>query len=165
MGTIREAAQRLTHGYCQQRMKRGALNMLKKIDPIKQWQSKAWIDLKQPPQGKNGQITLTSFVPNDQRLIGRFKLKPNRTYLFSARIKTDEVRITESGGRYGACLEANGRYSINVTGTTDDWQYVAVEFDTDDSGMADLMFRLGGRGSITKGAATFSQWSLLEIIR
>lgn len=164
-GTIRASAQRMTEDYYQQRIKRGAVNMLKGIDPLKRWQSKAWIDLKQSPQGKGNQVTLANEVANDQRLIGRFKLKPDRTYLFSARVKATDVEITESGGRYGACLEANGRYSISVTGTTKDWVYVAVEFETDDTGMADLMFRLGGRGSITKGSAAFSQWSLMEIHR
>ena len=49
-----------------------------------------------------------------------------------------------------------------MTGTTKDWNYIAVEFQTDDTGMADLLFRLGGRGSTAQGTATFRDWSLLE---
>ena len=166
-GTLRDAALRLTQKYMRQQIKAGAKNLLAGLPQKGQWRSESWKPVKYATPkvvrfASSYSITMNNIKANDHRMIRSMELEPNTAYLFAATIQTVNLEIAAASGLCGAAIEAGNQRSRSVTGTQKR-QYVATEFVTGADGKADVLLRIGAKGSFAKGSATFSNLRLIEL--
>ena len=116
-----------------------------------------------------GRFALELFTPsrNDLFLQQAVAVKPDRDYLFSGWVKTDDVRVLEGNRGLGAHLSlftaGLERESAAIVGSTADWTYLTLAFN---SGSRDVVYlgpRLGNRDSMAGGRAWFDDLRLVEL--
>lgn len=120
------------------------------------------LDRRRVHEGK-ASLSLTTDVADDVAVGQKVRVKPNTQYVLSGWIKTEDVRIVEAGGEFGASLGVMGTWEANRSFTgTRDWARVSVEFNTGNRDTVEVAARLGHNGSTATGRAWFDDLELVE---
>jgi dolichyl-phosphate-mannose-protein mannosyltransferase len=109
----------------------------------------------------NKSLTISSFVPNDVRLVQTINVDQNMLYRFSAWLKVKDV----PKGSKGANLSVIGELvtSLDIHGTEEEWQYRELYISTGDTTSLNLSIGLGGYGSLNSGEASFDNIVLEKV--
>jgi hypothetical protein len=120
------------------------------------------LDRRNLREGK-ASLLLTTDQADDVSVAQKVLVKPNTRYRLSGWIKTEDVRVVEAGGAFGASLSVLGGFeaSGSVTGTQD-WKRVDVDFKTGNRDSIDVAARLGHIRSTATGRAWFDDLVLVE---
>ena len=119
---------------------------------------------EQVRHGGTHSVQFETAEADDARLLQNVVVKPNTEYLLSGWIKTQDVFITQDGGRSGASLaiEETHQSTASVIATKD-WTYVTLQFNSGDRTELHLGPRLGHFGSTCTGTAWFDDLCLIEM--
>jgi len=100
---------------------------------------------------------------DDIRSRQTIEVEPYCNYLFCGWVRTENVRVEETGGTFGAHLAvSSGERSISLEGNHD-WTYVVVMFYSADRTQVEVIARLGGHGSTSTGVAWFDDLKVVKV--
>jgi hypothetical protein len=110
-------------------------------------------------------VRVSNATANDAAGTQTVTLPPDRSYLLSGWIKTDNVAHNTQGLDAGAnlCLWGTWQRTAAITGTND-WTYVRLVFNSGPTGMVTIGARLGYWGGVASGTAWFDDLRLTEIL-
>ena len=128
------------------------------------WEVRSYLKEEYSVNSASGEVTLTSYDPNDLRLCQKLAVEENSAYVFSAEISALNVM----GGR-GATLSIDNYsvdgfyiYSRNILGSTD-WTHIELSFLTgEDQTTVIAALRLGGYSELSTGTVRFRNVSLVK---
>lgn len=129
------------------------------------WSSEAWtkdasaFGWNADDQG-NGQISITSPVPNDARWCQSVTVAPGATYRVSARVKTRDVGAETAGALIA--IEPRIADSRDVRGTQD-WQTLEVTAQAGVETTWDVCLRLGSYANLNTGTVWFTDVDLVQV--
>jgi hypothetical protein len=108
--------------------------------------------------------SLENPLDDDTRLLQTVDVKPNKTYRLSGWVRTEGVRIVQSGGQVGANLAVEGgfEHSNSVIGTSG-WTLLELTFNSGNRSSVQVGPRLGHHGSTVIGKAWFDDLRLVEV--
>ena len=109
-------------------------------------------------------VRISNPTPNDTAWTQTVTLEPNRNYLLSGWIKTDDVahstQIVDAGANL--CLWGTWQRTGPITGTND-WTYVRLVFNSGPTGTVTVCARLGYWSGVASGKAWFDDLRVTEI--
>ena len=109
-------------------------------------------------------IRISNATPNDTAWTETVTLEPNRNYLLSGWIKTDDVahstQVVDAGANL--CLWGTWQRTAPITGTND-WTYVRLAFNSGPTGAVTVCARLGYWSGVASGTAWFDDLRVTEI--
>ena len=110
-------------------------------------------------------VSVTNLTPNDAAWTQTLTLEPNRNYLLSGWIKTEDVAHTTQIVDAGAnlCLWGTWQRTTALTGTND-WTYVRLVFSSGPVGAVTICARLGYSAGVASGTAWFDDLRVSEIM-
>ena len=110
-------------------------------------------------------VRISNPTPNDTAWTQTVTLQPDRNYLLSGWIKTDNVAHTTQGVDAGAnlCVWGTWQRSAPITGTND-WTYVRLVFNSGPTGTVTIGARVGYWAGVTSGTAWFDDLRVTEIL-
>ncbi|MHB8951425.1 MAG: protein kinase domain-containing protein [Pirellulaceae bacterium] len=135
------------------------------------WKVSTWVDDPRPLQfdcqvAHDGRWSarLSPGEENDVLLQQRVRVDPTATYLFSGWVKTQDVRIVQENGKFGANLSifSLSQSSGSVYGSSD-WTYLSVKFSADRQSEVVVCARLGNSHSACVGTAWFDDLCLVAL--
>jgi hypothetical protein len=109
-------------------------------------------------------VRVTNPTPNDSAWTQTVTLKPNRNYLLSGWIKTENVAHatpTDAGANLSLC--GTWERTAAITGTND-WTYVRLVFNSGPVGTVTICARLGYWAGVASGTAWFDDLRVSEIM-
>jgi hypothetical protein len=110
-------------------------------------------------------VGITADTPNDARWTQSLQLEPNRNYLLSGWIKTENVVLPDGPADRGANLSLLYTWvSTPAISGTQDWTYVSVVFNSGPSGIVHVAARLGFYGALASGTAWFDDVRVRPIL-
>lgn len=138
------------------------------VDMPETWQPNAWgsgwCTLKRSGSEAysgawSGEINCTA--EDDARWVQTIPVLPYRDYVLSGWIKTKDVQPSSQGSAPGANLSLldTWLHTTPLLGTND-WTYVHLDFNTEDSREVTVAARLGFYGGVTAGSAWFDDIQL-----
>jgi hypothetical protein len=110
-------------------------------------------------------VRISNPTPNDAAWTQTITLAPDRNYLLSGWIKTENVAHTTQLMDAGAnlCLFGTWNRTAAVTGTND-WTYVRMVFNSGPTGTVTVCARIGYWSGAASGTAWFDELRVTEII-
>jgi hypothetical protein len=110
-------------------------------------------------------VRISNPTPNDTAWTQTLTLQPDRNYLLSGWIKTDNVAHTTQGVDAGAnlCLWGTWQRSAPIIGTND-WTYVRLVFNSGPTGTVTIGARVGYWAGVASGTAWFDDLRVTEIL-
>ncbi|HET7219671.1 MAG TPA: hypothetical protein VFJ02_16560 [Vicinamibacterales bacterium] len=110
-------------------------------------------------------VRISNPAPNDAAWTQTITLEPNRNYLLSGWIRTENVARVTDGVDAGAnlCLWGTWQRTSALTGTND-WTYVRLAFNSGPSGVVSICARVGYWAGVTTGTAWFDDLQVREIL-
>jgi hypothetical protein len=104
-------------------------------------------------------------TPNDAAWTQTVTLEPDRNYLLSGWIKTENIAHVTGGVDAGAnlCLWGTWQRTAALTGTND-WTYVRMIFNSGPTGIVTICGRIGYWSGVTTGTAWFDDLQVREIV-
>ena len=109
-------------------------------------------------------VRITNPTPNDSAWMQSLTLEPNRNYLLSGWIKTEDVAHTTESVDAGAHLSTctSWQRTAALTGTND-WTYVRMAFNSGSNGIVSICARIGYWSGVASGTAWFDSLRVTEI--
>lgn len=105
-------------------------------------------------------VTLTTNEESDFRLIQTIQAKPNTTYKFSGKIKTDGIKNKNNTGAILSVTYSQS-FTDSVYNTKGKWKYVEMYIMTNtQKTFFDISIGIGGHSSLNSGTASFKDLKL-----
>jgi hypothetical protein len=110
-------------------------------------------------------VRISSPTPNDAAWTQTVTLEPERNYLLSGWIRTQDVthttEITDAGANL--CVWGTWQHTVGLIGTND-WTYVRMVFNSGPTGTVTIGARLGYWAGTASGTAWFDDLRVTEIL-
>lgn len=123
------------------------------------WVADAWQEgatfASDNTQAHSGQSSarISASEPNDARWVQTIPVVPNTQYILSGWVKTENIELVDGPVETGASLSLQNtwEHTTGVVGTTDDWTYQEMSFDSGENTEVTIACRLGYWAGIVTG--------------
>ncbi len=127
------------------------------------WSGSAKTTARYSP-GEGGTFTLDCDAGNHASIRCDAPLEPFSNYVFTAEVKTAQVKIEQAGGKHSVLLAAGDSQSTRDLSGSVDWTPIVLPFTTKpDQSSATVRLQIGGPGSLASGRATFRNVKLQKV--